>query len=148
MLRRTRNRRQAGQTREAVKRMDAFLELVNSAYLSYEIGKAAEKRDLVKMMTSNFLAEEKSVLVKLETPFELMAERPAFTSGGAQREAARTFRHLFIKIFTYFKNVDIAKINDSFLENINPKKELGKYNYFSNSGSHITIPSPKRYLRI
>src|SRR5205085_3980125 len=40
----------------SAEKLNAFLELVNSAYLSYKIAKPDERRDLVRMITSNFLA--------------------------------------------------------------------------------------------
>ncbi len=98
---------------EAARRMDTFLELVNSAYLCYEIGKPEEKRDLVKMISSNFLANGKSVLIKLETPFKMIAERESITSGGARREAARTLKELHKKLFDYFLHNDFSSNSKS-----------------------------------
>ncbi len=88
--------------------MEAFLELVNSAYLSYISAQPEDKRDLVKTVMSNFSAAGKSVLIKLKTPFEVLVERPSFTYGSPQREACRTdlaeLREIFKKLYEYFSN--------------------------------------------
>jgi site-specific DNA recombinase len=94
---------------EATKKLDAFLELVNSAYLSYESGTPEKKRELVKIVFSNCEIEDKNVLVKPYFPFQLMAERPCFTFGSPQREATRTFlSELVEKLFDYFLHNDIS----------------------------------------
>ncbi len=41
-------------------------------------------------MTSNLSTKGKCVLVKLSYPFELLAERPAFSSGRAKGDTVRT----------------------------------------------------------
>ena len=93
---------------EATKRLEAFLELVNSAYLSYQWGTPEEKRELVKTVFSNCEIKEKNVLVKPEIPFQMIAERPAFTSGSPKREAARTLTRLLKKLFDYFSRNDFS----------------------------------------
>ena len=96
---------------EVIKRLEAFLELVNSAYLSYKWGTPEEKRELVKTIFSNCQIKEKNVLVKPYLPFQMMAERPPFTAGSPQREAARTFLSgLVKKLFDYFLHNDIPHI--------------------------------------
>ncbi len=68
---------------EAANRLDTFLELLNSAYLSYKLGTPDEKRELVQTIFSNSEIKEKSVLLKPEIPFQMMVERQPFTSGSA-----------------------------------------------------------------
>lgn len=108
---------------EAFKRIEAFLELVNSAQLSYKIGKPEERRDLVKTVSSNFSVEGKEVLVKMNLPFQMIAERAHFTSGSPQREARRTLSKLFKDLCAYFKNLDISKDDNNFVNYINSKQE-------------------------
>ena len=67
-----------------------FLELSNSAYLSFISAPIDLKRELVEILTSNFTATGKSVSVKLNNPFELLASRPAFPGGRARPNMART----------------------------------------------------------
>jgi site-specific DNA recombinase len=94
---------------EATKKLEAFLELVNSAYLSYKWGTPEEKQELVKTVFSNCEIENKNVLVKPFLPFQMIAERPAFTSGSPEREAARTFLNgLVKKLFDYFLSHDFS----------------------------------------
>ncbi len=108
---------------EAFKRLVAFLELVNSAHLSYKWGTPEEKRELVKNVFSNCEINEKNVSVKPYYEFELMAERPRFTSGSPKREAARTLSLLFKKLFQYFQKLDISKYDNNFVNYITPKPE-------------------------
>jgi len=108
---------------EVLKRFDAFLELVNSAYLSYKVAKPEDRRDLVETATSNFLAEGKSVSIKLKTPFEIVAERQSFTSGSPKREARRTLAPLLKNLFKYFKELDISKNDDELVNYISSKTE-------------------------
>lgn len=96
-------------SRDVITELEAFLELVNSAYLSYEGGSLYEKRELVKNITSNFSVKGKSVLIKLKFPYELLQNRPTFTSGGAERDATRTFREIVKKLIHYFRNQSTSK---------------------------------------
>jgi DNA invertase Pin-like site-specific DNA recombinase len=108
---------------EAFKRIVAFLELANSAQLSYKIGKPEERRDLVKTLSSNFSVRQKKVLIKLNLPFQMIAERPSFTAGSPKREAARTFSKLVKKLFVYFRNLDTSKGDNGFINYLNSKQE-------------------------
>lgn len=111
---------------ETIKQFELFLELANSAYLSYKGAKPEDRRELVKITTSNFLAERKSVLVKLKIPFQELALRPAFTSGSPYRETTRTLRRLYQNLSKYFQNLDTSKDDDSFLNYLNsaPTKKI------------------------
>ncbi|MGI8467020.1 MAG: recombinase family protein [Pyrinomonadaceae bacterium] len=110
---------------QATKRLEAFLELVNSAYLSYQWGTPEEKRELVKTVFSNCQIKEKNVLVKPYLPFQMIAERQPFTAGSPQREAARTLGVLFKKLFTYFEKSDNSKSLDEFSKSIKSKNIRG-----------------------
>ncbi len=116
---------------EATKKLDAFLELVNSAYLSYQSGTPEQKQELVKTVFSNCEIEDKNVLVKPYFPFQLIAERPVFTAGSPYREAVRTFRLLFKELFKYFKNSDISKDDNNIVDYITSKSEKRHKNNFS-----------------
>ena len=108
---------------DATKRMEEFLELLNSLYLSYKWGTPEEKRELVKTVFSNSEIEEKSVLAKLQIPFQIVIERPAFTDGSPHREATRTLWIMFKKLFQYFKDLDTSKDDNNFINYINSKCE-------------------------
>lgn len=116
-------------TDEADKKMDAFLELVNSAYLSFESGTPEKKQELVKIVFSNCEIEDKNIIVKPNFPFQLMAERRSFTPGSPQREAARTLRPLFEKLYKYFGSLDNSKSSEDF---INHSTSKSKKKYKSN----------------
>lgn len=105
---------------EAVECFDEFLELVNSAYLSYKEGKAEHRRDLVKTITSELSSERKILIIKLQKPFQMVTERQSFTAGSPYREASRT---LFKKLFKYFKELDTSKDDNNFINYINSKSE-------------------------
>lgn len=111
-------------------RFELFLELANSAYLSYQSAKPEDKRDLAEIITSNFIGKGKSVLITLEKPFQMVAERPCFTDGSPYREATRTLTELCKKLVGYFMTADIAKSDDGFSNFINSKDEKNKRHNF------------------
>lgn len=79
---------------EMISKFDEFIQLANSAYLSFESAPYELKRETVELVTSDFSAAGKKVTIRLQTAFELLATRPAFTSGSPNREASRTFHNL------------------------------------------------------
>lgn len=114
---------------EAGKKMNAFLELLNDAYLSYKSGALKEKQELVKTVFSNCEIKDKNVLLKPYFPYKLIAERQPFTTGSPYREAARTFSNLFKQLFEYFSKSDISKSDNDFVNYINAKNiRTNKYN--------------------
>jgi site-specific DNA recombinase len=84
------------------RRTAEFLELVNNAYLSYKSALFPEKCELVKIITSNFIAEGKTVLPKPRLPFQLVLERHKSMSGGAYRDRNRTLSLLASQLSNYF----------------------------------------------
>ena len=94
---------------EALRKTEKFLELANSAYLSYETASFRNKRDLVKTVASNFFVKDKSVLVKLNLPFELVANQKILGDGGARRGSPRTLEDLLINLLSFFKDESIVK---------------------------------------
>lgn len=88
---------------EALQKTEKFLELANSAYLSYQSASFNNKRDLVKTVTSNFFIRDKTVSIKLNLPFEMVVNRRSVTGGGPQRDSPRTFKTLLSELVSYFK---------------------------------------------
>jgi DNA invertase Pin-like site-specific DNA recombinase len=88
---------------EALRKTERFLELANSAYLSYKMASFRNKRDLIKTLTSNFLINGKSVLIKLNLPFEMVVNWKGVLNGGPQRDSPRTFQTLLSELVEYFK---------------------------------------------
>ncbi len=75
---------------DLVSKFDRFLELANSAEISLISAPYAEKREVLEILTSNLTAKGKSLLVKLNSPFDLLCSRPSFYSGRARANTART----------------------------------------------------------
>ncbi len=94
---------------QIMERLNEFLELANSAYLSYKKALPEEKRELVETITSNCTVEGKSVLFKLNYPFQVIAEREVVTDGGPYRATTRTFAGLIKKLIEYFSENSISK---------------------------------------
>jgi site-specific DNA recombinase len=87
---------------EIIQKTEKFLELSKRAYLSYKLGQPEEKREMVKITTSNCTVSHKTVLIKLKLPFEMMINRSRFPVGSPQLATSRTFRVLFEKLIGFF----------------------------------------------
>lgn len=84
-------------------RVAKFLELAGSAYVSYKTGVAEEKRDLIKITTSNRVVEGKNVRLELKTPFQIIANRQKPPSSALQRDRPRTYLDAVLKkVWHYF----------------------------------------------
>jgi site-specific DNA recombinase len=84
-----------------------MFELANSAYLSYKSATPQDRRDLAKILTSNFTSDGKSVVIKLKKPFEMIAARDGVTGGSPHRAA---LRHLFSQVWEVLKKNDDLKL--------------------------------------
>ncbi|HLM61278.1 MAG TPA: hypothetical protein VK308_10770, partial [Pyrinomonadaceae bacterium] len=115
---------------ESGKKMEEFLELANSAYLSYKWGSPERKQELVKSIFSNCEIADKNVFVKAKIPFQLIAQRQPFTAGSPKREAARTLGSLFKKLFKYFQELNISNDDNNFTNYITSKTEKKSRNNF------------------
>lgn len=105
--------------RTALTRAEQFLELVNRAYLSYKWGNEEEKRELVKFVASNFFIREKSVLIKLNLPFEMVANRRSEPGGGAYRVIPRTLACLVGRLVEYFSAEDLPLLKTLDNQDVN-----------------------------
>lgn len=81
-----------------------FLELAGSAYLKYKMGLPEEKRDLLKIVTSNREVYGKNVDLRLSLPFSEVANRFQNTNGAPYRDIPRTWDRLIRKLVKFFKN--------------------------------------------
>ena len=87
-----------------LQKFSEFLELAGSLYTSYKLGLPDEKRDLLKIATSNRTVDGKKVEFELNLPFSEIANRTNFKNGAPCRARPRTHLDiLFDKIFDYFK---------------------------------------------
>lgn len=69
-----------------------YFELASSASLTYETANRAEKRELLRTLTSNRTANRQEGFVGLSPPFSLIAERAGVSSSPLHRETPRTGR--------------------------------------------------------
>lgn len=83
-------------------RLAEFLELVGSAWLSYKTAIPEEKRDLLKIVTSNRALEVKKLELELSIPFSEVANRAKTPYGDPHRDIPRTWDVLLQKILTWF----------------------------------------------
>ena len=97
---------EAGQ--QTLQKVEQFLELANNAYLTYKLATPEEKRDLIKIITSNFAVKEKTVSIKLHYPFQVMVDRWGAPSGGPQRDVPRTLSALLSQLYEYFKKNELV----------------------------------------
>lgn len=84
-------------------RLAEFLELAGSAYLNYKIGFPEEKRDLLKIVTSNRQADRKNVDLRLSLPFSEVANRFQNSNSPPYRDIPRTWDRLLRKLVKFSK---------------------------------------------
>jgi hypothetical protein len=75
-----------------------ILEHSETAYLTYKLGQASEKRELVDSLTSNRTVSGKTLTIMLNSPFDAVANRPKTADGSPSRSIARTWTSLFRQI--------------------------------------------------
>jgi DNA invertase Pin-like site-specific DNA recombinase len=101
---------------DVLNQLKDFLELLNRAYSSYKLGKPEEKREMVETCVSNFAAKEKSLVIKLKIPFQIVLERAAFPAGSPSRATTRTdsakLSELSEKIYEFFSGKDFENNED------------------------------------
>ena len=85
-----------------VDRLSKFLELAGDAYLLYEMSLPAEKRELLKIITSNRTVTGKHVAIALKDPFQEVANRYVSSKGRAYRGRPRTLEALLKKLLAWF----------------------------------------------
>ena len=85
-------------------RLTEFFELAKSAQLSYEMKLPEERRDFLKIVTSNRLVEGKNIVITLKTPFDEVANWSKNTNGCPLRDRLRTLDRLIEKLMEFFKS--------------------------------------------
>ena len=83
-------------------RLAEFLELAGRAYLLYKTASPDEKRDLVKIVTSNRQVSRKSVEFTLSVPFNEVANSFQRSNGRPYRDRPRTLDRLVKKLRGWF----------------------------------------------
>lgn len=94
-------------------RLCEFLELAESAYLQYEMGLAEQKRDLVKIITSNRRVDGKKLAFTVSFPFDEVANRFKNANGAPYRVIPRTFDTLLVRFIEYFTQTPTPQTEDS-----------------------------------
>jgi DNA invertase Pin-like site-specific DNA recombinase len=84
-------------------RLQKFLELAGDAYLLYKTALPEEKRDFLKIITSNRQASGRNVDITLAAPFDQVANRNKITYGAPYRDVPRTLDALLDNLTAWFK---------------------------------------------
>ena len=98
------------QNRTLPNRLSEFLELAGNAYLLYKLGLPEEKRDLLKIVTSNRAIEGKNVDLTLAQPFHEVANRFENSNGAPYRDIPRTLDRMFDHLWDWFKTNPAAAL--------------------------------------
>jgi len=85
-------------------RIEKFLELVGSVYLSHQLAFPEEKREMVNIFTSNRQVEGKNVVLTASIPFQEIANRVKSDGGDQQQALPRTWDRILDSL---------AKLNDA-----------------------------------
>lgn len=93
-------------------RLAEFLELAGSAYSSYKMGLPEEKRDFLKIITSNLGVYGKNVDLKLSLPFSEVANRFQNSNSAPYRDIPRTWDGLIKKLIKFFKENPAVRITN------------------------------------
>src|SRR5262249_23398942 len=83
--------------------LSEFLELAGGAYLQYEMGLTDDKRDLLKIVTSNRCVDGKNIDITLSNPFNEVANRFKMTNGAPTRAIPRTWDPLLSALTDWFR---------------------------------------------
>jgi hypothetical protein len=79
-------------------RLEKFLELAGNALLSYQMGIPEEKRQLLKILTSNRKVAAKNVVLEPSIGFREVINRSENATCGPQRDTPRTWDVLLDKL--------------------------------------------------
>jgi site-specific DNA recombinase len=94
--------------RPLLERLGKFLELAGDVYLLYKTSLPEEKRDLLKIVTSNRTVTGKNVAAALKTPFADVANRYVFSNGSPYRDRPRTLDVMIEKLMVWFVENPVA----------------------------------------
>ena len=83
-------------------RLQEFLELAGNAYFLYKSAFPEERRDLLKLITSNRVVDGKNVDFTLALPFSFVADRIENLNSSPNRDTPRTLTQLFDHLVKWF----------------------------------------------
>lgn len=98
---------------DIAEQVERFLELLKRVCISYKLSHSEEKREMVETAVSNFLVQEKNVVIKLKMPFQIVYDRDRIPVGSPTLATSRTLEKIFRSLLQFFKNEVIAKNADS-----------------------------------
>lgn len=101
--------------KKILRQIEEFLELVNNAYLSWKAATPEEKREIVKTVTSNLVVQEKTVIVKLHYPFQIVLDRQKTLDGSPHRAVPRTLFALISQLHSYFEQNQVGAFSPPML---------------------------------
>jgi site-specific DNA recombinase len=88
------------ETRSLPDRLSAFLELAGNAYLAYKLGLDDEKRELLKILTSNRTVAGRTPMFMLSSPFAEVSKRFESSLGRPTRESGRDVAVVWDRLIT------------------------------------------------
>ena len=81
-----------------------FLELASNLWLSHESGLPHEKREMLRLATSNLAVDGKNLVVELQNPFRIVAHYRKLPFGAPHRDRPRTdTKRLAGELWEYFR---------------------------------------------
>jgi site-specific DNA recombinase len=98
--------------------LQKFIELAGDAYSLYQTAIVEKKRRLLKTLTSNFIAHEKTLDFAFSIPFTIVAERDRDACGGPSKAVHRTLDQLLESIVTSLKGsfwLTLTDISDQLI---------------------------------
>jgi len=87
---------------QSTARLQDFLELAKSAYLSFKSANDDERRELIETISSNLIANGKTLTIKLKPPFDRVYDGTSGLSGGPFRDTSRTLSAFLSQLLVYF----------------------------------------------
>lgn len=91
-----------------LKEVERILELANDAYLSWKDADCDDKRELIETVFSNLEVRDKSLMFKLNSPFQMVSDRRNVLVGAPSRNTARMISTLISKLCEHFNRLNNA----------------------------------------
>lgn len=83
------------------------LELAGNAYSLYQVALPEKKRQLLAMVTSNFSCSEKNLDFAFKEPFNTIANRSVYSSGGPSKAMRRTIDEVLNALLVRFPEISL-----------------------------------------
>jgi hypothetical protein len=108
-------------------KLATFLELAGDAWLSHELAFPEEKREMVKIATSNLLIKGKKVEIEPSFPFQDVANRLKIDDGAPHRALPRTWDRLLNILTTLNTNGQLPDLSSfSYFQDKHNRMEIMK----------------------